>query len=143
MLWAIKNGCPWTIDSFASLTQRGNVAIIEEILQDKQHHGLLFVKTEGVVKMTPEVVEAINKNIFGKVKMHPMLVECFHRAFFLAFFGRANEDYIIEKLKLLRRYGYEWNAETIFQARQEGQYRVVQWLEYMGCPTDEDIWMEI
>lgn len=98
MFWAIKHGCPWTIDSFALLTQRGNVSIIEEFLQDKQHHSLLFVQTEGRVKMHPEVVESIDSKIFR----------------------RANEDYIIEKLKLLHRYGYEWNAETIFQASRGG-----------------------
>ncbi|GFH47630.1 hypothetical protein CTEN210_04105 [Chaetoceros tenuissimus] len=117
MFFMIKNGCTLTIDSFALLTQRGNVAIIEEVLQDEEHHGLLFVQTEGKVKMHPEVVESIDRSIFR----------------------RANEDYIIEKLKLLSRYGYEWNAETIFQARRGGQYRVVQWLEYMGCPMDGDL----
>ncbi|GFH47637.1 hypothetical protein CTEN210_04112 [Chaetoceros tenuissimus] len=92
MVWAKKNGCPWRINSFALLTQRGNVSQIEEVLQYEQLHGsMLFVQTEGIVKMTPDVVRTINSVIFVR---------------------RSNDDSddcIIEKLKVLRRYGYEWN----------------------------------
>ncbi|GFH47634.1 hypothetical protein CTEN210_04109 [Chaetoceros tenuissimus] len=118
MLWAKRNGCAWRIDSFALLTQRGNVSIIEEVLQHEQQHGSnLFLQTEGTVKMTPDVIRVINS---------------------VMFVSRSSDSLIIEKLKLLRKYGYEWNAETFIENVKHGRLLVLQWLRLMGCSIYED-----
>ena len=119
MRWAKRNGYTWTwtINEFALLTQRGDVDIIEEVLHDEQLHGsILFVQTEGTVKMNPEVIESIDRLIFL----------------------RSSDSLVIEKLKLLRKYGYEWNAQTSAHAAKKHQLLVLQWLHHMKCPMDED-----
>ncbi|GFH47644.1 hypothetical protein CTEN210_04119 [Chaetoceros tenuissimus] len=47
-----------------------------------------------------------------------------------------NDSQIIEKLKLLSAYGYEWNANTALEATKQGRLQVLQWLRYMGCPVN-------
>ncbi|GFH47632.1 hypothetical protein CTEN210_04107 [Chaetoceros tenuissimus] len=54
-----------------------------------------------------------------------------------AIFHKAN-DGIVEKLKLLLNYGYEWDDQTFTQAAKRGRLRVMQWLRYMGCPIYAD-----
>ncbi|GFH47596.1 hypothetical protein CTEN210_04071 [Chaetoceros tenuissimus] len=114
MLWAMRNGCPWTDDTFASCVEEGNVSVIEEVLQDEVLHGSMSVQTTGVVEMAPAVVRAIDNRIFQS----------------------TNDHCIIEKLKLLRKYGYKWNENTSAEAAKRGQLRVLQWLQYLGCPMD-------
>ncbi|GFH47646.1 hypothetical protein CTEN210_04121 [Chaetoceros tenuissimus] len=47
-----------------------------------------------------------------------------------------NDSQIIEKLKLLHKYGYEWNANTTQEAAKQGRLSVLQWLRYIGCELD-------
>ncbi|GFH48894.1 hypothetical protein CTEN210_05370 [Chaetoceros tenuissimus] len=103
MFWAKRNGCPWTEEDFCYLVQEGHVSAIEEALQDEPHH---------------DVNDRVHVNkIFGAaLRTKSSHVSC-----------------IIEKLKLLRRYGYEWNVETSSMASKLGKLQVLQWLHYKGC----------
>ncbi|GFH47633.1 hypothetical protein CTEN210_04108 [Chaetoceros tenuissimus] len=125
MFWAKHNGCPWTTQAFAFLVQGDNVSIIEQFLKDELllHGSILFVQTEGTVKMTPEVVREINSRIFS-----PSLLPG----------TGSSESLIIEKLKLLRKYGYEWNVDTSTEAVKHHRFLVLRWLKFMGCPMDAD-----
>lgn len=48
-------------------------------------------------------------------------------------FPRNNNSLIIEKLQLLRKYGYEWTANLCAQAARRGNLRILQWLRHNGC----------
>ncbi len=115
MLWAMRNGCPWTIDTFTLLVEEGNVSVIEEVLQDEVLHGSVIIHTAGIVEMAPAVVGAIDKRIFQE---------------------ESNDHHIIDKLKLLHKYGYKWNENTCAEAAAQGRLRVLQFLQYLGCPMD-------
>ncbi|GFH47594.1 hypothetical protein CTEN210_04069 [Chaetoceros tenuissimus] len=109
MLWAMRNGCPWTDDTFSLLVERGSVTTIEEVLQFfLQHESSMFIQTTGTLQMDPALVEAIDKRIFQS----------------------SNDYHIIEKLKLLCKYGYKWNENIIAEAAEQGRLRVLQWLQY-------------
>ncbi|GFH47643.1 hypothetical protein CTEN210_04118 [Chaetoceros tenuissimus] len=47
-----------------------------------------------------------------------------------------NDSQVIEKLKLLRKYGYEWNTNTTLEAARQGRLQVLQWLRFVGCALD-------
>ncbi|GFH47645.1 hypothetical protein CTEN210_04120 [Chaetoceros tenuissimus] len=51
----------------------------------------------------------------------------------------SNDDSkVIDKLKLLHRYGYRWDANTTLEAAKQGRLQVLQWLRYIGCDLDVD-----
>lgn len=58
--------------------------------------------------MAPAVVRAIDNRIFQQ---------------------ESNDQCIIEKLKLLRKYGYKLNENTSAEAAKKGRLRVLQWLQ--------------
>ena len=108
MFWAKRNGCPWTEEDFCYLIQEGHVSAIEEALQDEPHYDV--------------------NDLFHVRKI-----------FRAALINRSlNVSCIIEKLKLLRRYGYEWNAQTSAMAAELGKLQVLEWIRYMGYPMDEN-----
>ncbi|GFH49922.1 hypothetical protein CTEN210_06398 [Chaetoceros tenuissimus] len=43
---------------------------------------------------------------------------------------------VIQKLKLLRKYGYSWNENVCATAAANDHMRILQWLKHMGCPWD-------
>ena len=51
-------------------------------------------------------------------------------------FFEVSESQVIEKLKLLRKYGYVWNEKLCAGAAKHIRQRVLQWLKYHGCPWD-------
>ncbi|GFH47641.1 hypothetical protein CTEN210_04116 [Chaetoceros tenuissimus] len=52
--------------------------------------------------------------------------------------GSSTSSQIIEKLKLLREYGYRWTANTTLEAAKQGRLQVLQWLRYVGCAFNVD-----
>lgn len=50
----------------------------------------------------------------------------------------SHSSHIIGKLKLLREYGYRWNANTALEAVKQRRVKVLQWLRFMGYDLDLD-----
>ncbi|GFH47592.1 hypothetical protein CTEN210_04067 [Chaetoceros tenuissimus] len=48
----------------------------------------------------------------------------------------SSDAFMMEKFKLLHKYGYKWNARTMSEAAKQGRLRVMQWLRKMGCPMN-------
>ena len=84
--------------------------------------GPLFVQNTATVQMTPEFILAIDQSVFRRWGIF-----------------QKSDHHIIEKLKLLRKYGYQWDAETSVQAVLHGRLRVLQWLRFIECPMDRDL----
>ncbi|GFH47631.1 hypothetical protein CTEN210_04106 [Chaetoceros tenuissimus] len=70
MLWAKRNGCPWSEEDFFLLVQKGDMSTLETVLEDEPQHDA-------------------DKTFTALLSDHLSNVPC-----------------IIEKLKLLRKYGY-------------------------------------
>jgi hypothetical protein len=49
----------------------------------------------------------------------------------------ATADYggHLETLKLLRQYGYPWNANVVYWAEREGHVERAEWARNNGCST--------
>jgi hypothetical protein len=58
------------------------------------------------------------------------------KAFKSALKCHDNISEVIQKLKLLRKYGYSWNENVCAMAAANDHMRILQWLKHMGCPWD-------
>ncbi|GFH55041.1 hypothetical protein CTEN210_11517 [Chaetoceros tenuissimus] len=105
LLWAKRNGCPFTVESFYKVVMCGHPSVIEEVLRDEEYD-------------------------FSDAS--------FREETFIAAFETDNVSLVIEKLKLLNKYGCQWSASTSRDAAMYGKLRVLQWLRYKGCSLDKD-----
>jgi len=117
MLWAKRNGCSWSECNFELLVGKGDVSIIEEVLKDEPRQESPMMQNrrgaEKVLKDTAEIFRTALSN------------------------DTSSDSLIIEKLKLFRKYGYQWDAQITALAAEHGRLLALQWLWHIGCPMDE------
>jgi hypothetical protein len=52
------------------------------------------------------------------------------------FASSASDFCLIKKLRILRKYGYEWSESFCAWAARSGNLNVLRWLRFHGCPWD-------
>ncbi|GFH47639.1 hypothetical protein CTEN210_04114 [Chaetoceros tenuissimus] len=121
MLWAKRNGSRWTELESDLIVKKGDVSTIEKVLKDEPRQESPMMQTRrGAENALQDAAKRSN-------------------AFFRAALSNdsSSDSLIIQKLKLLREYGYEWDAKTTEQAAEHGRLLVLQWLRHLKCPMDE------
>ena len=107
--WAKRNGCPFSVDSFHKVLKCGQPSLIEDMLRDEEYD------FSDAAFREETFITALNTDT-----------------------ALSNASLIIEKLKLLNKYGCHWNASTSRDAAIYGKLRMLQWLRYKGCSLDKD-----
>ncbi|GFH47597.1 hypothetical protein CTEN210_04072 [Chaetoceros tenuissimus] len=112
MMYARSNGCAWGPSAFAEILSRESVQLVEYCLQNQDH------------------VSYQEARLSEDYSIEELLTDPEPQFF------KVSELQVIEKLKLLRKYGYVWNEKLCAGAAQHSRLRVLQWLKYHGCPWD-------
>lgn len=153
--WARSEGCSWDSYTFSAAAKNGNIEMLEYCLENgcpmnatacemamknKNFSCLMFAIQNGF---------PYTKEVFRRV-MESDAIDAFE--FYLdkvvepdspndisfkeIFTSSASDSCLIKKLRLLRKYGHEWNENFCAWAAGIGNLNVLRWLRFYGCPWD-------
>ncbi|GFH47638.1 hypothetical protein CTEN210_04113 [Chaetoceros tenuissimus] len=141
--WAREDGCPWDQCALVAAIEYGNIAIIEYCLQNQCPMTTEICSSAMSIEdhnVALEVLKLLRKySAHGMRVSVPMLFqEVILKQCSVLSDHSSNVPCVIEKLKLLREYGYQWNTNTSAEAANHNKLRVLQWLRHAGCSMDAD-----
>jgi hypothetical protein len=113
-VWARNNGCEMDSITFSMVMSSDNISVIEHCLEN-QDKNRKFVQIRGR-NVDSDDITSICKPIFT--------------------LGSDSTAGLVEKLRLLQKYGHEWNASITAIAADSGNLQVLKWLHFRGCPWD-------
>ncbi|GFH47599.1 hypothetical protein CTEN210_04074 [Chaetoceros tenuissimus] len=113
-VWARNNGCEMDSITFSMVMSSDNISVIEHCLEN-QDKNRKFFQIRGRNEDSDDIT-SICKSIFT--------------------LGYDSTAGLVEKLRLLQKYGHEWNASVTAIAADSGNLQVLKWLHFRGCPWD-------